>query len=93
MFASASTTAVAADAAGSAHAAPEALLRVENLSVGFKTDKGSLLAVDDFTYSIAPGKTLGLVGESGCGKSTIALAVMGLLPSSATIRGLRSTPT
>ena len=87
MFASAGTTAVAADAAGAADAAPDSLLRVENLSVGFKTDKGILLAVDDFTYGIAPGKTLGLVGESGCGKSTIALAVMGLLPSSATISG------
>jgi peptide/nickel transport system ATP-binding protein len=63
------------------------LLRVEHLSIEFKTDKGRLRAVDDISYSIAPGKTLGLVGESGCGKSTTALALMGLLPSVATVSG------
>jgi oligopeptide/dipeptide ABC transporter ATP-binding protein len=63
------------------------LLRVEHLTIEFKTDKGSLRAVDDISYSIAPGKTLGLVGESGCGKSTTALALMGLLPSVATVGG------
>lgn len=63
------------------------LLRVENLSIGFRTDKGVLRAVDDISYAIAPGKTLGLVGESGCGKSTTALALMGLLPSSAHVEG------
>ena len=63
------------------------LLRVEHLSIAFKTDKGSLRAVDDISYSIAPGKTLGLVGESGCGKSTTALALMGLLPSVAQVSG------
>jgi ABC-type dipeptide/oligopeptide/nickel transport system ATPase component len=57
------------------------------LSIGFKTDKGVLRAVDDISYQIAPGKTLGLVGESGCGKSTTALALMGLLPSTATVGG------
>ncbi|MES2948899.1 MAG: ABC transporter ATP-binding protein [Pseudomonadota bacterium] len=64
-----------------------ALLCVEHLSIGFKTDKGMLRAVDDISYSIAPGKTLGLVGESGCGKSTTALALMGLLPSTASVTG------
>ena len=63
------------------------LLRVDHLSIGFKTDKGVLRAVDDISYQIAPGKTLGLVGESGCGKSTTALALMGLLPSTATVGG------
>ena len=63
------------------------LLHVEHLSIEFKTDKGSLRAVDDISYAIAPGKTLGLVGESGCGKSTTALALMGLLPSVATVSG------
>ena len=63
------------------------LLRVEHLSIAFKTDKGSLRAVDDISYAIAPGKTLGLVGESGCGKSTTALALMGLLPSVAQVSG------
>ena len=63
------------------------LLRVEALSVGFATDKGQLCAVDEMSYQIFPGKTLGLVGESGCGKSTTALALMGLLPASARISG------
>jgi peptide/nickel transport system ATP-binding protein len=67
--------------------APAELLRVEHLSIEFKTDKGPLRAVDDISYAIAPGKTLGLVGESGCGKSTTALALMGLLPSVATVSG------
>ena len=67
--------------------APADLLRVEHLSIEFKTDKGSLRAVDDISYDIAPGKTLGLVGESGCGKSTTALALMGLLPSVASVSG------
>ncbi len=66
---------------------PAELLRVEHLSIEFKTDKGSLRAVDDISYAIAPGRTLGLVGESGCGKSTTALALMGLLPSVATVSG------
>ena len=65
----------------------EALVRVEHLSIGFQTDKGSLRAVEDMSYQIAPGKTLGLVGESGCGKSTTALALMGLLPGNATLSG------
>ena len=63
------------------------LLKVKHLCIDFKTDKGSLRAVDDISYQIAPGKTLGLVGESGCGKSTTALALMGLLPSIATVGG------
>jgi oligopeptide/dipeptide ABC transporter ATP-binding protein len=74
--------------ASSASAAVDtALLRVEHLSIGFATDKGSLRAVDDISFQIAPGKTLGLVGESGCGKSTTALALMGLLPSNAKVSG------
>ena len=68
-------------------AVSEELLRVEHLSIEFQTDKGNLRAVDDISYSIAPGKTLGLVGESGCGKSTTALALMGLLPSVAKVSG------
>ncbi len=66
---------------------PAPLLKVENLSIAFATDKGPLRAVDDISYTISPGKTLGLVGESGCGKSTTALALMGLLPSTATVGG------
>ena len=74
-------------ATAAATALDAALLRVEHLSIAFKTDKGPLRAVDDMSYQIQPGKTLGLVGESGCGKSTTALALMGLLPGNATVSG------
>ena len=58
------------------------LLQVENLSIGFAgTDVD---VVDRVSFSIAPGKTLCLVGESGCGKSVTSLAIMGLLPPKST---------
>jgi peptide/nickel transport system ATP-binding protein len=66
---------------GSSASLDLSLLRVDHLSIGFATDKGELRAVDDISFQITPGRTLGLVGESGCGKSTTALALMGLLPS------------
>jgi oligopeptide/dipeptide ABC transporter ATP-binding protein len=55
------------------------LLRVDGLNVSFSTRGGPALAVDDLSLDIAAGETLALVGESGCGKSTTALALMGLL--------------
>jgi peptide/nickel transport system ATP-binding protein len=59
---------------------PDILLRVQNLRVGFSMDDGVLLtAVDGVDLSLARGKTLGLVGESGCGKSVTARALMRLL--------------
>ena len=57
-----------------------ALLEVDRLSVDFSTDAGTVRAVDDVSFSIQPGRTLGIVGESGCGKSVTSLALMGLLP-------------
>jgi oligopeptide transport system ATP-binding protein len=60
-------------------AAPEPLLFVEDLRVRFSTRRGHVYAVNGVTVSVAPGETLGLVGESGCGKSVTALAVLGLL--------------
>jgi oligopeptide/dipeptide ABC transporter ATP-binding protein len=74
-------------APGAAVSAGVSLLRVESLSVAFHTDQGLLRAVDDISYQIQPGKTLGMVGESGCGKSTTALALMGLLPSNSQVTG------
>ncbi|HKU98135.1 MAG TPA: ABC transporter ATP-binding protein [Vineibacter sp.] len=55
------------------------LLEVENLSIALSQGGKSYKAVEDVSFAIAPGETLGLVGESGCGKSITALAVMGLL--------------
>jgi dipeptide transport system ATP-binding protein len=62
-----------------------ALLEIENLSVEFKTSTGAFRAVDHVSLSVDTGEVLAIVGESGSGKSVSMLAVMGLLPNSATI--------
>lgn len=59
----------------------EPLLSVENLVVEFKTDKGTVRAVNEVSFHVNPGETLGIVGESGCGKSVTSLSVLGLVPS------------
>lgn len=59
------------------------LLEVEHLAVSFTTEAGCFRVVDDVSFSLAPGQTLGLVGESGCGKSVTALSLLGLLPQPA----------
>jgi len=59
------------------------LLEVKNLKKYFKTTKGMLHAVDDISFTINRGETLGLVGESGCGKSTTGRVVLRLLESTA----------
>jgi oligopeptide/dipeptide ABC transporter ATP-binding protein len=57
-----------------------ALLEVDNLQTHFFTREGVVRAVDDVSFTVEPGKTLGIVGESGCGKSVTALSIMSLLP-------------
>jgi oligopeptide/dipeptide ABC transporter ATP-binding protein len=57
-----------------------ALLQVEGLHVSFDTPRGTAHAVDGVDFSLQPGETLCIVGESGCGKSVTALSIMGLVP-------------
>jgi oligopeptide/dipeptide ABC transporter ATP-binding protein len=67
--------------------AREPLLRVDDLRVEFWTARGTVYAVNGISFEIAPGETLGIVGESGCGKSTTARLMLRLLdPTSGTIR-------
>lgn len=63
------------------------LLAVENLGVAFRTSDGPLRAVDGVTFQLKESETLALAGETGCGKTTIALAVLNLLPENAVSRG------
>lgn len=58
----------------------DVILSVNNLIAEFATDEGRVRAVDDVSFSVKAGETLGIVGESGCGKSVTALSIMRLLP-------------
>jgi peptide/nickel transport system ATP-binding protein len=63
------------------------LLEVRDLSVRFDTDDGTVHAVDRMSLELTPRQVLGIVGESGCGKSVTALSILGLLPKTATVTG------
>src|SRR6059058_6521999 len=63
------------------------LLEVKNLRVEFNTRRGTLVAIDDVSFTIAPGEVLGVVGESGAGKSITGTAIIGLLEPSGRIAG------
>ena len=63
------------------------LLQVNDLRVGLPTARGWAQALPGVSFSMAKGQTLGLIGESGCGKSLTALALMGLLPERAQVSG------
>ena len=64
------------------------LLEVENLRVTLNTSRGPADALRGISFALERGQTLGLIGESGCGKSITALALMGLLPDGARVTGL-----
>jgi len=84
-------SAVAADAAHPtdvrAGAAPEAVLSVRELTVGFRTEDGPVEAVHGISFDVRRGEVLGVVGESGSGKSQSLLATLGLLTSNGHARG------
>lgn len=63
------------------------LLEVDNLSISFPGAHGDVRIVDNVSFSVRPGETMGLVGESGCGKSITSMAIMGLLPPTAKLEG------
>lgn len=63
------------------HVPEEPLLEINNLSIEFRTFDGVVKAVNGMTFSVPKGKTIGLIGETGAGKTTTALAILGLVPS------------
>jgi peptide/nickel transport system ATP-binding protein len=63
------------------------LLEVNDLSVRFETDEGPLQAVDRVSFTLAPREVLGIVGESGCGKSVTCMSLLRLLPETARVSG------
>ncbi|MGW5069713.1 ATP-binding cassette domain-containing protein, partial [Streptomyces cyaneofuscatus] len=79
---------IGADAVTADHAANPAVLDVRDLSVRFRMRGGrDIAAVTGARFSVAPGECLALVGESGCGKSVLASALLGLLPANAQTTG------
>ena len=56
------------------------ILKVQNLTTAFDTEAGRIRAIDDVSFELKKEQVLGLVGESGCGKSVTALSIMRLLP-------------
>ncbi len=61
------------------------ILTVEHLSVEYKSTRGKVKAIRDVSFDLLPGETLAFIGESGCGKTTLALSLVRLLPAAATI--------
>jgi peptide/nickel transport system ATP-binding protein len=64
-----------------------ALLEVDKLSIGYQTRRGFLRAVESVSFSLEEGRSLGLVGESGCGKTTLGMALISLLSKNAKVTG------
>src|SRR5688500_13606611 len=68
-------------------AEPQPVLECEKLSISYFTRQGEIPAVVDFNLKVMPGEAVGIVGESGCGKSTVALAIMRYLGKNGRIVG------
>lgn len=62
------------------------ILVVENLTMHYKTSKGDVSAVDNVSFALEQGKSIGLVGESGCGKTSVAFSLLRLLPDNAMVK-------
>jgi oligopeptide/dipeptide ABC transporter ATP-binding protein len=73
--------------AGGVSAGPDNVLEVEGLSVGFRNGSGYTTVLRDVNFSVKPSEIFGLVGESGCGKSTMIRSIIGLLPRGASVLG------
>ena len=58
----------------------QTVLEIKNLSVSFRIEKQWVKAVEDVSFEVGAGETLGIVGESGCGKSVTSMATLHLLP-------------
>ncbi|MCK4261699.1 ABC transporter ATP-binding protein, partial [bacterium] len=65
------------------------LLEVQNLKMYYQTSQGYVKAVDDISFQVEKGETVGLVGESGCGKTSVAISILRILPSNGRILGGR----
>ena len=61
------------------------ILEVRSLTTGFQTDQGLVTAIDDVSFDLFPGETLGIVGESGCGKTVTGKSILRLLPEHRTV--------
>lgn len=65
----------------------DTILRVDKLTMNYTTRAGEVSAIDDVSFSVGKGESIGLVGESGCGKTSVAITILKLLPENSEIKG------